>query len=174
MALIFDGFQLISTDAINQDLLNECRNLALEETGYDIELKIKPFDNILQLPDNYADCDDDLPSLINKYKINLNNFIENNNKLLDTAIIEDGSHFTISNVAKSLLKETIIYDECSELWFYCNIKNIWKKSKTALFLKVYYHLFLVIYLKSIVIILTSKLKKILKIINLSIIILKKN
>ena len=135
VALIFDGFQVLINDAINQDLLDECEKFALKETGYDILLKIKPFDNVLNLPENYADCDDDLPSLVNKYNINLNEFINKNNKLIDTAVNEDGSHITISNVAKSLPKDTIIFDESSDLWFYCNMKNIWKKSKTPFILK---------------------------------------
>ena len=54
VALIFDGFQLLINDTINQELLNECRQLALDKTGYDIELKIKPFDNALSLPEDYA------------------------------------------------------------------------------------------------------------------------
>ena len=135
VALIFDGFQILNNDAINQELLDECRKEAFDKTGYDIPLKIKPFDNVLNLPINYMDCDDDLPSLVNKYNINLNEFIEKNNKLIETAINEDGSHITISNVAKILLKDTIIFDESSDLWFYCNIKNIWKKSKTPFILK---------------------------------------
>jgi P4 family phage/plasmid primase-like protien len=135
VALIFDGFQLLKNDIINQDILNECRKVAFDKTGYDIELKIKPFENALSLPDNYADCIDDLPSLINKYNTNLNEFINQNNKLIDNAIMEQGSHITISIVAKSLLKDTIVFDESSDLWFYCNTKNIWKKSKTSFILK---------------------------------------
>jgi len=135
VALIFDGFQLIKNDTINQELLNECRNLVLDKTGYDIELKIKPFDNALSLPDNYADSEDDLPSLINKYNVNLNEFVSSKSKLIDNAISEEGSHITISTVAKALLNDTIVYDESSELWFYCNSRNIWKKSKTAFILK---------------------------------------
>jgi hypothetical protein len=135
VALIFDGFQLLINDTINQELLNECRKLALDKTGYDIELKIKPFDNALSLPDNYADSEDDLPSLINKYNVNLNEFVSSKSKLIDNAISEEGSHITISTVAKALLNDTIVYDESSELWFYCNSRNIWKKSKTAFILK---------------------------------------
>ena len=140
VAWIFDGFQLLINDAITQELLDaitqelldECRKLALDKTGYDIELKIKPFDNALSLPDNYADSDDDLPSLINKYNVNLIEFIASKSKLIDNAISEEGSHSTVAN---ALLKDTIVYDESSELWFYCNIKNIWKKSKISFILK---------------------------------------
>ena len=132
-----DGYKelTIKNDTINQGLLNECRNLVLDKTGYDIELKIKPFDNALSLPDNYADSEDDLPSLINKYNVNLNEFVSSKSKLIDNAISEEGSHITISTVAKALLNDTIVYDESSELWFYCNSRNIWKKSKTAFILK---------------------------------------
>ena len=135
VALIFDGFQLLINDSITQELLSECRKLAFEKTGYDIELKIKPFDNILNLPDDYNNCADDLPSLVNKYNINLNGFIEKNDKFIDIAISEGGTHTTISNVAKLLLKDSIVYDESCELWFYCNIQNIWKKSKTPFIFK---------------------------------------
>jgi hypothetical protein len=86
VALIFEGFQLLINDAITQELLDECRNLALDKTGYDIELKIKPFDNALSLPDDFADSEDDLPSLINKYNENLNEFVSSKSKLIDYAI----------------------------------------------------------------------------------------
>lgn len=135
VALIFDGFQLLINDAITQELLNECRLFAYEKTGYDIELKIKPFDNILNLPEDYNSCDDDLPSLVNKYNIDLNGFIEKNSKVIDIAINENGAHTTISNVAKALFKDSIVYDDTCQLWFYCNNKNIWKKSKTPFILK---------------------------------------
>jgi hypothetical protein len=95
VALIFDGFQLLINDTINQELLNECRKLALDKTGYDIELKIKPFDNALSLPDNYADSEDDLPSLINKYNVNLNEFVSSKSKLIDNAISEEGSRISL-------------------------------------------------------------------------------
>ena len=64
IALIFDGFQVFINDTINQELLDECRKDAFDKTGYDNPLKIKPFDNVLSLPEN-MDCDDDLPSLVN-------------------------------------------------------------------------------------------------------------
>jgi len=52
-ALVFDGFQLMKNNAINDELLEELRLYALEKTGFDIKLKLKPFDKYLNLPENY-------------------------------------------------------------------------------------------------------------------------
>jgi hypothetical protein len=73
ISLIFDGFQLLKHEAITQELLDECVRAATDKIGFVVPLKIKPFDNFLDLPENYADCEDDLPSLINKYSVGLNN-----------------------------------------------------------------------------------------------------
>lgn len=59
ISLIFDGFQLVKNDNITQELLDNMRKEAFEKTGYDIPLKIKPFDNKLNIPNDYNDCDDD-------------------------------------------------------------------------------------------------------------------
>ena len=53
VSLIFDGFQLLKSDGINDELLEECRKHAFNKTGYDIQLKIKPFDNCLDITDDY-------------------------------------------------------------------------------------------------------------------------
>ena len=60
IALIFDGFQLRFNDKINNELLEECRLYAKDKTGYDIELKIKPFDNKLDLPDKVKNDGNDI------------------------------------------------------------------------------------------------------------------
>ena len=135
IALIFDGFQLLKNEAITQELLDECVKQACDKLGYVVQLKVKPFGDGLALPENYADCEDDLPSLINKYNIGLNEFIENNTKYLETAVKEDGSHTSISIVAKKLLDNSVVYDAENELWFYCNTNNIWKKSNKPIILK---------------------------------------
>ena len=135
IALIFDGFQLLKNEAITQELLDECVKQASDKLGYVVQLKVKPFGDGLALPENYADCEDDLPSLINKYNIGLNEFIENNTKYLETAVKEDGSHTSISIVAKKLLDNSVVYDAENELWFYCNTNNIWKKSNKPIILK---------------------------------------
>ena len=51
VALIFDGFQLIKNDDINDDLLDKLRQYALDKTGFDVKLKYKPFDNSINIPD---------------------------------------------------------------------------------------------------------------------------
>ena len=53
IALVFDGFQLMKNDAINDELLEELRLYAFEKTGFNIKLKLKPFDKYLKLPENY-------------------------------------------------------------------------------------------------------------------------
>ena len=139
VALIFDGLQLRSNELITDQLLDECRLYALDKTGYDIQLKIKPFDNYLNLPSNYdINEDDDLKALIDKYEFGLNNNEEHNNQvlpLIDISITQMGTHASVSKVAQSMFKETIIYDDESSLWFYCNINNIWCKKRDANMLK---------------------------------------
>lgn len=57
--LIFDGFQLPYDDKITQELLDDMRKYAFEKVGYDIPLKIKPFDNKLDIPDDYNEIDEE-------------------------------------------------------------------------------------------------------------------
>ena len=59
VVLIFDGFQLPQNDNITQEVLDDMRKYAFEKVGYDIPLKIKPFDNKLDIPDNYNEYDED-------------------------------------------------------------------------------------------------------------------
>ena len=76
VALIFDGLQLRTKDIINDDILKECRIFSMDKTGYDIELKIKPFDSLLEVPDNLdIDYDNDLLELIDKYSLGLKKFL---------------------------------------------------------------------------------------------------
>ena len=53
VSLIFDGFQLPLHNDITDQLLDDMRIYALDKTGYDLTLKLKPFDNPLKLPDDY-------------------------------------------------------------------------------------------------------------------------
>ena len=136
VALIFDGLQLHNNNLIDEELLEECRLYALEKTGYDVKLKIKPFDNQLELPNNYAEYEEDADALINKYLLIIPTFIQNNTKLLDDCIKEEGSHTTISKLTKALINDAIVYDEgVKNCWFYCNTNNIWKNSKNPFILK---------------------------------------
>ena len=59
VSLIFDGFQLVNNDKITQELLDDMRKVAFEKTGYDIPLKIKPFDNKLDIPSDYNEVEED-------------------------------------------------------------------------------------------------------------------
>ena len=135
-------------DSIIDDLQIECRLYTKEKTSYDIELKVKPFDSQLDLPDSYEICnDDDLSALIDKYEFGLNSYVETLKKDIDDSLSTDGSHASVSKISKMILKETIVYDEGCSSWFYCNTKNIWTKSKTAFIYKgllksVFHKLFL--------------------------------
>lgn len=55
VSLIFDGFQVLKQKEINEELLKECSLYTKNKINYNIELKIKPFDNKLILPDNYKE-----------------------------------------------------------------------------------------------------------------------
>jgi hypothetical protein len=135
IALIFDGFQLLSKKQVSDELLNQCRLHALSITGYDIPLKIKPFDNKLELPPNYADCADDLPGLLNKFRVGLNFFVEQHESLFKKAVHSDGGHKPVAEIAAALFKDTNVYDGHTEKWYYCNVQNIWKETNEPLILK---------------------------------------
>jgi hypothetical protein len=136
LALIFDGLQLRTNELINDELLNECRLYALDKTGYDIQLKIKPFDNKLNLPETYNINDlQILDTLIDKYKTGIKNWVYKYKSHIDICINSKGTHSSISELIKYILKDTIVYDETEKSWFYCNINNIWNKSKEPFILK---------------------------------------
>ena len=136
IALIFDGFQLFQNDAINQALLNELRKYAYEKTGYDVELKIKPFDNGLDIPDNYADKEEDIQGcIIEKYKNVVDKVSNEVLSKLDIAISSEGAHSDISEVLKSLLGDRLVYDEVCKKWYICNKYNIWVESPTGVIIK---------------------------------------
>ena len=59
VSLVFDGFQLMKSDAINDELLEELRLYALHKTGFDVKLKIKPFDNALKIPEDYLNTNNE-------------------------------------------------------------------------------------------------------------------
>lgn len=79
VSLIFDGFQLIKNDLINEKFLEEMRLNCLKKTGYDIELKIKLFDNKLDLPNNY--CNEEYNNLKEDNDIKILQKKENQDKL---------------------------------------------------------------------------------------------
>ena len=116
-SLMFDGFQLLKNDAINDDLLKECRKYALDKTGYDIELKIKPFDNCLELPDDYKSTFN-----INDYKIicEKDEIIKNDDdeNLIDSADDDEGA----ANIVVKYYKDKLLICE-KNLYVYNN--HIW-------------------------------------------------
>jgi hypothetical protein len=77
-SLVFDGFQLIKNDNIDSYLLEDLRLYAKEKTGFDVKLKLKPFDKALNIPDDYNkpdeqeedddDDDDDVPEGLKSYQ----------------------------------------------------------------------------------------------------------
>ena len=135
VSLIFDGFQILINEEVTDELLEECRQSVKKSTGYDIPLKIKPFDNQLVLPENYADYEDDMPSIIQKLATGLDFFVEKNEKLFMDAIKASGSHTSIAEVTKALVKDTIVYDSTIKRWFYCNARNIWNETTEPLILR---------------------------------------
>ena len=136
VALIFDGLQLRQNENITDELLNECRLYTLDKTGYDIELKIKPFDSQLELPKNLdIDDDDDLVNLIDKYELGLSGYLDLYVDDINKCILSGGTHASVSKITKLILKDTIVYDESNKNWFYCNIKNIWIKCNSPFIYK---------------------------------------
>jgi hypothetical protein len=89
-------------ERIDDELLNECRKYAMDRTGYDIELKVKPFDSQLDFPENLEVNDDDLTALIDKYETGLNSYLET----FKTEI--NDCHASISKITKLVLKDTIV------------------------------------------------------------------
>jgi len=70
---IFDGFQILKNDRLNNDVIKESEEYAEYKTGYKISLKIKPFQTCINLPKNYE-------VEFNKLRYtNILNEIENNN-----------------------------------------------------------------------------------------------
>jgi P4 family phage/plasmid primase-like protien len=124
IALIFDGFQLLSKFNITDDMLNQCRKYAFEQTGYDIELKIKPFENGFELPDDYADFDI-LPELVQRFISKLD--------YTDTQLFEkirfieiyEATHLKIAELGALIFQDWTYFDENAKKWFYCNLNNIW-------------------------------------------------
>lgn len=149
VSLIFDGFQLLLNDKVTDDLLKECRSHAFNVTGYDIPLKIKAFDQKLKLPDNYAECCEDLPSLVNKFSVGIESFVENNHQLFEDAINSEGSHLKVAKVGKKLFKDILVFDSDTRNWYYCNINNIWKERKDNDIVKGLFQEVLPLYFKTI-------------------------
>ena len=118
VCLIFDGFQLIHNPNINDQFIEGMRIHAFEKTGYDIPLKIKPFDNKLNLPENYyetnvdePEIEDDYPDMkfYHEYKPI---FEENNCKILYPPMILHTGNLDVPAQTVKSAKETYSHLSC--------------------------------------------------------------
>jgi P4 family phage/plasmid primase-like protien len=135
ISLIFDGFQLLKKHNITDEQLEECRQYAYDKTGYNIKLKIKPFDNPLTLSDNYKEYIDLVPALLDKFKVGLEVFVENNKNPIEMCISDKGTHLSISTLASKVFKDWTYYDSKKESWFYCDLNNVWCETKKPMILR---------------------------------------
>ena len=81
------------------------------------------------------DDDEDLNVLVNKYMPEVDDFIEDNNKIIMEAIGDKGSHSTLSQILKKLMKGSIVFDDDIDVWFHCNKYNVWNKRNKPIILK---------------------------------------
>lgn len=130
VALIFDGFQLLSKFNITDDMLNECRKYAFDETGYDIELKIKPFDNGFVLPDDYANFEI-LDELRQRFISKIDYTDEELHLKIRDIEMYGATHLKIVELSAMIFKDWFYYDEDANKWFYCNMNNVWCDTKDA-------------------------------------------
>jgi len=133
-SLIFDGLQIpYHPDIVSNDkILKECQEYAFNHTGYNIDLIIKPFDNALELPNDYADVLDDIPAIINNLRTGLEHFKNKNRKIIDEAI-NSLTHYDVAVIFGIMLKGKV-YCEDKDNWYYCNSKNIWKYNNSPVIL----------------------------------------
>ena len=125
VSLIFDGFQILSKFNITNDDLDDCRKFAFEKTGFDIELKIKPFDNCIELPDDYADTLVICVELVNRYMSNIDKILKDNINLIEAIICSDSCHSSIASLAFKIFGCDFYYDDKQKTWYYYDYNNIW-------------------------------------------------
>lgn len=136
IALIFDGFQIIKNDEVDGEMLNKCRLYSREKTGYDVELKIKPFDNQLPLPKDYTeDCSDDVSKIVETYLTQASNYMKKHLHTIMRCIGSKGSHSDISKLMKDIIGSRVVYDDEACMWFHCNKYNVWNKRKKPIVLQ---------------------------------------
>ena len=86
---------------------------------------------VLQLNDN----DDIVSSLLNRFSIGLELFVENNIRYIKDVIDNDGSNITIASLASKIFKDWTYYDTKRKAWYYCDLNNIWCEAKKPIILK---------------------------------------
>jgi hypothetical protein len=90
----------------------------MKKTGYDIELRIKPFVSSSALPENLEyNEDDDLIALIDKYEVGLNDYSETFTTDINYRLSSAGSNASIYKITEIFLKDTIVDDESKNSWF---------------------------------------------------------
>jgi hypothetical protein len=138
VSLIFDGFQVLKQKEINEELLKECSIYTKNKINYDIELKIKAFDNQLKLPDNYKESFDNKEFIIEKINIKLKNyedfkleFEKNNAKIIFPPMIASLTNKgyelqTINNFIKAYQHVQVkYYDQEKHKILIKSFVNIW-------------------------------------------------
>jgi P4 family phage/plasmid primase-like protien len=134
-SLIFDGLQTpYHPDIVsNNTILNECQAYTFEHTGYNVDIVIKPFDNALELPDNYKDILDDIPAIINNLRTGLEHFKNKYRKKIDKAN-DSLTHYDTAVIFSLMLKDKV-YCEDDKNWYYCNPYNNWKYNSSPMILE---------------------------------------
>ncbi len=133
-SLIFDGLQTpYHPDIVsNATILIECQAYTFEHTGYNVDIIIKPFDNVLEFPDDWKNTIEDIPTIINNLKIGLEHFKNNNRKIIDKAV-DSLTHYDTAVIFSLMLKNKV-YCEDNNNWYYCNPYNIWKYNSSPVIL----------------------------------------
>jgi len=134
-SLIYDGLQIpYHPDIVSNDtILKECQAYTFEHTGYNVDIIIKPFDNALELPDDWKNTLEDIPTIINNLRIGLEHFKNNNRDIIDKAI-DALTHYDTAVIFAIMLKGKI-YCEDDKNWYYCNPYNIWKYNSSPMILE---------------------------------------
>lgn len=135
VALIFDGFQLLSKFNITDEDLDDCRKYAFEKTGFDIELKIKAFDNGFVLPDDYMNTLELRIEMVNRFISQIDTIMKEHRIYIDKVISCGGNHYNIAELAFKIFGGWIYYDDKQSNWYYYDYNNIWCESKDTDLLK---------------------------------------
>ena len=134
VVLMLDGCQVLYDNTLNEDTMKQISKYIYDKTGFTLEIKIKPFDECLELPKDYYNDIDENRALVDLYNSKISDFIEKHNDVIDIAMRNNGANHYIAEICHAFFKDSLQYDIKNECWYYCNIYNIWKKDKKGLFL----------------------------------------
>lgn len=124
ISLIFDGFQIPYNPLINEDILEALRKNALIKTGYDIPLLFKPMEYGLDIPNDYSVIKEGLHVFVDSFRPGLDVFVKENQHDL-TNLLSNGTAYDVMKVIHMIVKDKVVYDPASKMWFNCNVNNIW-------------------------------------------------